>query len=110
MHADHAGVELVGAVKGSFSHEAVGDRRLDAVGEGADLLGSPARTAPPPTKINGFLEFLIMRMAVSMSSSVIVEESGFTSSGSLYSYSQVLAVTSLVISTSTGPGVRILRW
>ena len=49
-----------------------------------------------------------MPRAFSRSSSVISEDSLFTSSGFLYSYSHSAAVTSFVISTRTGPGRPLL--
>ncbi len=65
-------------------------------------------TAPPPTKINGFLDLLIILTASSKSSSLILSTLGLTGSISAFTYSASLAVTSLVISTSTGPGRPVL--
>ena len=65
-------------------------------------------TAPPPTKINGFLAALIISIAFSMSSSRISSVSRSIGCGSFGSYSQAAAVTSLVISTRTGPGRPLL--
>ena len=66
------------------------------------------RIAPPPTMINGFWDFLIIKSARSKSSSVIVSTWRAMVTGSFASYSQLAAVTSLVISTSTGPGRPLL--
>ena len=62
-------------------------------------------TAPPPTKINGFSDALIISATVLRSSSVILSEYLLISSGSLLVNSILLAVTSFVISTKTGPGL-----
>ena len=61
-------------------------------------------TAPPPTKIYGFLDAVIISTALSIASSVIpavILSGALASTGT---YSVLLAVTSFVISTRTGPG------
>ena len=62
-------------------------------------------TAPPPTNTYGFLAFLISVTALSISSSLMLAVILSTGFGTLGVYSHSAAVTSLVTSTSTGPGL-----
>ena len=59
---------------------------------------------PPPVKINGLFASLIICTAVAMSSSLMVSVFGVISAGAQAVYSYFAPVTSLVTSTSTGPG------
>ena len=111
MHTKHTGILWISSLESALSHQSICNRCINLLYKFTQVLCLRSeRTAPPPTKIYGFFDALIISTAVFRSSSSDMDLSFAQSALELFT-AHILsnfAVTSFGISISTGPGLPVL--